>query len=137
MSDSMNLLPFDHLLEAINKVVSRGLFEISITVVSQGAFISGTLVSPQTWLEKQSEIFGSVPNGEALKLVFDELGAVNGVDEVLLETLRNVEEIPIDDIRSQLLHLVSEGTQPSQHGVRQLWRVRLHDVSAWSFGIAS
>jgi hypothetical protein len=132
----MNSEPADRLLSAINDAISRGLFEISITVVSQGAIISGLVVSPQRWLARQSEVFQSIHNGEAMKLLFDHLGSEHAVDEVLNEALRLAGDDSSYEDRNQVLHLISDLNQSQELGGQQLWRVRLQDVSAWSFGIA-
>lgn len=124
----------DGLLAAIVEVAANADMHLSMTLVLPGGAIAGRVVSPSTWLQAQSDLFRGVANGESLSQAFASIR-----DELVAEESRQEECADDAQPPANFIYLLDGsliGTPKMTGEVRQHFKVRRTDVSAWSFGEA-
>ncbi|MEU9978521.1 hypothetical protein [Streptomyces sp. NPDC051014] len=142
----------DYVLAQLVELVNRSDMEFSVTVASNGLMITGTLVSNQTWFDRQADLIragsGMQDDEVGLHTIFegwrDRNREATAEDKQVEDALKDIElphrfQQAIDETAQQAgyIHLakaryvVQQGFVPAEG---MLWRGRLDAITGWSVG---
>ncbi|MFB6660933.1 hypothetical protein ACFCXL_01045 [[Kitasatospora] papulosa] len=142
----------DYVLAQLVDLVNRSELEFGITIDANGTQITGTLVSNQTWFDRQAQAVKAASqiedNEVGLHTIFEGWRDVNG--EAIAEDKKVEKALEGMELPDRFQNAIGEASQKAGYihlaGARHvtsrgfvptegtLWRGRLEAVAGWSVG---